>query len=214
MQVSIFCTLSSRKPIHAPKMGGARGFDPLNGEWQQRDPKRHIPRRDHPRCRSVTCVVHPGFIKIRSGMLEPRRSKYALSHYFGHRLLQHGHASWQLTSRITVLIELHRESKKRHQTLGHNFTIIQFSKFFSLADSGSKFATNSCFNIPPCFKLKPLFCLCKLYPRCSAYICANIVKQISNTVEMFVTKKHIFVLYKHQVGEKWTDFNNFRYIKS
>jgi len=50
--------------------------------------------------------------------------------------------------------ELHRESKKtRHQTLGHNFTNFYpiFQDFFTCR-LGSKFATNSCLNIPPRFK--------------------------------------------------------------
>ena len=42
--------------------------------------------------------------------------------------------------------------KTRHQTLGHNFTdYYPIFNFFTIR-LGSKFATNSCLNIPPCFK--------------------------------------------------------------
>ena len=49
---------------------------------------------------------------------------------------------------------LHRESKKtRHQTLGHNFTnYYPIFKIFFTSRLSSKFATNSCLNIPPRFK--------------------------------------------------------------
>ena len=39
--------------------------------------------------------------------------------------------------------------KTRHQTLGHNYPIF---KIFFTSRLSSKFATNSCLNIPPCFK--------------------------------------------------------------
>jgi len=43
VQVSIFCELGLKKPIHArPQIGIFGGIDLLNGEWQQRDTKRHI----------------------------------------------------------------------------------------------------------------------------------------------------------------------------
>ena len=47
--------------------------------------------------------------------------------------------------------QLHRESKKtRHQTLGHNFAnYYPIFKIFFTSRLGSKFATNSCLNIPP-----------------------------------------------------------------
>ena len=44
------------------------------------------------------------------------------------------------------------QKKTRHQTLGHNFTdYYPIFNFFTIR-LGSKFATNSCLNIPPCFK--------------------------------------------------------------
>ena len=43
MQVSIFCALGLIKPIHVPQNWGFGGFDPLNGEWQQRDPQKSQP---------------------------------------------------------------------------------------------------------------------------------------------------------------------------
>jgi len=43
--------------------------------------------------------------------------------------------------------------KTRHQTLGHNFTNhYTIFKIFFRSQLGSKFATNSCLNIPPRFK--------------------------------------------------------------
>jgi len=46
---------------------------------------------------------------------------------------------------------IHRESKKtRHQTLGHNFSkYYPIFKIFFTSQLISKFATNSCLNIPP-----------------------------------------------------------------
>jgi len=41
MQVSIFCTLRLKMPIHAPKIV-FWGFDPQNGEQYERVPKRHF----------------------------------------------------------------------------------------------------------------------------------------------------------------------------
>ena len=48
---------------------------------------------------------------------------------------------------------IHRESKKQDTKLLAitSLTIIRFSKFFTTR-LGSKFATNSCLNIPPRFK--------------------------------------------------------------
>jgi len=46
-----------------------------------------------------------------------------------------------------------RVKKTRHQTLGHNFTnYYPIFKFFFTLRLYSKFATNSCLNIPPNFK--------------------------------------------------------------
>jgi len=45
MQILIFCTLSLKMPIHAPKIFW--GFCPQNGEQYERDPKRHILGRKH-----------------------------------------------------------------------------------------------------------------------------------------------------------------------
>ena len=43
--------------------------------------------------------------------------------------------------------------KTRHQTIGHNFTnYYPFFQIFFTSRLGSKFATNSCLNIPPLFK--------------------------------------------------------------
>jgi len=42
MQILIYCTLSLKMPIHAPKIGVFEGFCPQNGEQYERDPKRHI----------------------------------------------------------------------------------------------------------------------------------------------------------------------------
>ena len=49
---------------------------------------------------------------------------------------------------------VHRESKKtRHQTLSHNFAnYYPIFNFFFTCRLSSKFATNSCLNIPPRFK--------------------------------------------------------------
>ena len=55
---------------------------------------------------------------------------------------------------VTSYDNLHRESKKTsHQTLGHNFTnYYPILRIFFTSRLGSKFATNSCLNIPPHFK--------------------------------------------------------------
>ena len=47
MQILIFCTLSLKMPIHAPKIGVFGGFYHQNGEQCKRDPKRHILGRKH-----------------------------------------------------------------------------------------------------------------------------------------------------------------------
>ena len=47
MQILIFCTLSLKIPLHAPKIGVFGGFCPQNGEQYERDPKRHIIGRKH-----------------------------------------------------------------------------------------------------------------------------------------------------------------------
>jgi len=40
MQILIFCTLSLKMPIHAPKIGVFGGFCPQNGEQYERDPQK------------------------------------------------------------------------------------------------------------------------------------------------------------------------------
>ena len=47
MQILIFCRLSLKMPIYAPKLGVFGAFGPQNGEQYERDPKRHILRRKH-----------------------------------------------------------------------------------------------------------------------------------------------------------------------
>ena len=47
MQILIFCTLTLKMPIHAPKIRVFGGFYPQNGEQYVRDPKRHILGRKH-----------------------------------------------------------------------------------------------------------------------------------------------------------------------
>ena len=42
-QISIFCTLSLKMPIHAPKIGFFGGFCPQNGEQYERDPQKAHP---------------------------------------------------------------------------------------------------------------------------------------------------------------------------
>ena len=55
---------------------------------------------------------------------------------------------------LVGVTQIHHESKKtRHQTLSHNFTYYYpIFKIFFTSGLGSKFATNSCLNIPPRFK--------------------------------------------------------------
>ena len=43
MQILIFCTLSLKVPIHAPKIGVLGGFYPQNGEQYERDPQKAHP---------------------------------------------------------------------------------------------------------------------------------------------------------------------------
>ena len=43
MQILIFCTLSLKMPIHAPKIGVFGGFYPQNGEQYKRDPQKAHP---------------------------------------------------------------------------------------------------------------------------------------------------------------------------
>ena len=43
MQILIFCTLSLKMPIHAPKIGFFWGFCPQNGEQFERDPQKAHP---------------------------------------------------------------------------------------------------------------------------------------------------------------------------
>ena len=69
MQVSIFCTLGLNKPIHAPKIGVSEGFDPLNGEWQQRNPipcaeARHMTYRSYRSSKSVKRLQRYGDLTV------------------------------------------------------------------------------------------------------------------------------------------------------
>ena len=43
MQILIFCTLSLKMPIHAPKIGVFGGFCPQNGKQYERDPQKAHP---------------------------------------------------------------------------------------------------------------------------------------------------------------------------
>jgi len=63
---------------------------------------------------------------------------------------------WEISANILEKVQnrdIHRESKKQDTKLLAitSLTIIRFSKFFT-SRLGSKFATNSCLNIPPRFK--------------------------------------------------------------
>jgi len=42
MHVFRFCEFGLQTPIRVPKIGGFEGFDPLNGQQYQRNPKGHI----------------------------------------------------------------------------------------------------------------------------------------------------------------------------
>ena len=63
MQILIFCTLSLKMPIHAPKLGVFGSFCPQNGEQYEveRDPKRHILGQKHALLRElITGVMSTG----------------------------------------------------------------------------------------------------------------------------------------------------------
>ena len=71
------------------------------------------------------------------------------------QILQEITDKWSVLCPLSVsLIYTVSQKKTRHQTLGHNFTkYYPIFKIFFTSRLSSKFATNSCLNIPPRFKL-------------------------------------------------------------
>jgi len=89
MQILIFCTLSLKMPIHAPKIGFL-GFYPQNGEQYERDPQKAHPwaesrRMTYRSSKSIHFCVLGASRRIKQKNLQkgiPKKPQHVFFHVF------------------------------------------------------------------------------------------------------------------------------------